>query len=147
MMSNLRSDDQLKAYFRPEFLNRIDEVLHFQPLGEEQIVSIVDVQLERMSRHLAEQEIELDVSLAAKEELAKEGVSPEFGARPLKRVLQKRVQNLLADGILRGTLGRGDRAEIDVVDGVFTLEVRRSASGAAEDAAAAPSEPESAQAN
>jgi ATP-dependent Clp protease ATP-binding subunit ClpB len=147
MTSNLRSDDQLKAYFRPEFLNRIDEVLHFQPLGEEQIVSIVDVQLERMSRHLAEQEIELDVSLAAKEELAKEGVSPEFGARPLKRVLQKRVQNLLADGILRGTLGRGDRAEIDVVDGVFTLEVRRSASGAAEDAAAAPSEPESAQAN
>ena len=144
MTSNLRSEEQLKSFFRPEFLNRVDEVLHFKPLGEEQIVEIVDVQLARIAKHLEEQEIELDVSLAAKEELAQEGVSPEFGARPLKRVLQKRVQNLLADAILRGTLGRGDRAEIDTRDGVFTLEVRRSAEGEASDAKG---EPESVEAN
>ncbi|MEZ5979077.1 MAG: AAA family ATPase [Planctomycetota bacterium] len=124
MTTNLRSDDQLKSYFRPEFLNRVDEILHFNPLGHDQIVAIVDVQVGRIAKHLAEQEIELDVSLAAKEKLAEEGVSQEYGARPLKRVLQKRVQNLLADAILRGTLGRGDRAEIDFADGAFSLDVQ-----------------------
>jgi ATP-dependent Clp protease ATP-binding subunit ClpB len=137
MTSNLRSEDQLRGFFRPEFLNRIDEVLQFRPLGEQQIVAIVDVQLARIGTHLAEQEVTLDVSLAAKEQLAAEGVSPEFGARPLKRVLQKRVQNLLADAILRGRLGRGDRAEIDWRNGAFTLEVRRQANGGGAPRAAA----------
>jgi ATP-dependent Clp protease ATP-binding subunit ClpB len=129
MTSNLRSEDQLRGFFRPEFLNRIDEVLTFKPLGEKQIVAIVDVQIARIGKHIAEQEITLDVSLAAKEQLAAEGVSPEFGARPLKRVLQKRVQNLLADAILRGRLGRGDRAEIDWKGGEYVLDVRRNGSG------------------
>ncbi|QDU65661.1 ATP-dependent Clp protease ATP-binding subunit [Engelhardtia mirabilis] len=125
MTSNLRREDQLREFFRPEFLNRLDEVLTYQPLKMEQLHGIVDVQLQRLRGHLAEQEIELDVSLSAKDQLATEGFDEEFGARPLKRVIQKRVQNLLADAILKGDLGRGDRAEVDLVDGVFTLRVHR----------------------
>ncbi|MEO0652866.1 MAG: hypothetical protein AAFZ65_19485, partial [Planctomycetota bacterium] len=120
---------------RPEFLNRLDEVVTYAPLEPEQLRGIVEVQLARVRQHLAEQEIELDVSLAAMDRLAEEGFDAEFGARPLKRVLQRRVQNLLADAILKGDLGRGDRAEIDAGDGTsasggFRLQIRH---GATED--------------
>ena len=87
----------------------------------EQIRSIVDVQLQRLRRHLAEQEITLELSDAAKDELAREGYDPEFGARPLKRALQKRVQNLLADRILAGELAAGDTAVVDFEGGEFRL--------------------------
>ncbi len=114
MTSNLRSEDQLREFFRPEFLNRLDEVLTFNALEESQMLSIVEVQIQRLAAHLTEQEIELDVSLAAKEKLASQGFDPEFGARPLKRVIQRELQNRLADAILGGSLGRGDRAEFDL---------------------------------
>jgi ATP-dependent Clp protease ATP-binding subunit ClpA len=120
MTSNLRSDSQLREFFRPEFINRLDEVITFEALQPAQLRSIVDVQLRRLQRHLAEQEIALELTDTAKDELAREGYSPEFGARPLKRAIQKRVQNLLADAILGGTLGRGDTAQVDFAGGKFT---------------------------
>ena len=125
MTSNLRQQSQLREFFRPEFINRLDEVLTYSALAPEQIRAIVDVQLERLRQHLAEQEIALELSDAAKDELAREGYDPEFGARPLKRALQKRVQNLLADRILAGELSAGDTAEVDFEGGVFRLTAQR----------------------
>jgi ATP-dependent Clp protease ATP-binding subunit ClpB len=121
MTSNLRQEDQVREFFRPEFLNRIDEILVFEPLKPEQIRSIVDIQLARLSKHLAEQEIKVELTDRAKDELAKQGYSPEYGARPLKRAIQKHVQNLLADAILAGKVKPGDTAVVDVGDGGFWL--------------------------
>jgi ATP-dependent Clp protease ATP-binding subunit ClpB len=123
MTSNLRAETQLRDFFRPEFLNRLDEVITFHSLGREQLQGIVRVQIERVRAHLREQDIELDVSLSAFDRLAEEGYDEEYGARPLKRVIQRRVQNLLAEAILRGALGAGDRAEIDFANGDFALAV------------------------
>ena len=121
MTSNLRQEDQVREFFRPEFLNRLDEILVFEPLEPGQIRAIVDIQLQRIRKHLAEQEIQIEVSERAKDELAKLGYSHEYGARPLKRAMQKHVQNLLADAILAGKVKAGDTAVIDVSDGGFWL--------------------------
>ncbi|MEO0663338.1 MAG: AAA family ATPase, partial [Planctomycetota bacterium] len=107
MTSNLRTDDAVAQFFRPEFVNRLDEVLHFKALDRDQIRAIVDVQLARIERQLAERDIALQLSDAAIERLVELGYDPEFGARPLKRALQKNVQNALADAILRGDIGPG----------------------------------------
>ena len=125
LTSNLRGEGQLREFFRPEFLNRLDEALTFHALKPEQLRAIVDVQLQRIAGHLAEQEIGLEVTDAAKDELAREGWDAEFGARPLKRVLQRRLQNPLAEAVLAGTLTRGQVAAIDwdEADG-FTLTMR-----------------------
>ena len=122
MTSNLRGEDEVKNFFRPEFLNRLDEVLVYDPLEEDQLREIVNVQLGRLGAHLAEQEIELEVTDAAKDELARLGWDPEFGARPLKRAIQKHVQNRLADAILANQLSSGKRAVIDWSDAGFSLE-------------------------
>ncbi len=113
MTSNLRNESQVRDMFRPEFVNRLDEVLVFHALTREQIRAIVDVQVARLARHLAEQEIGLEVTDGAKDELARQGFSEEYGARPLKRALQKHVQNALADAILAGRVQRGDVAVVD----------------------------------
>jgi ATP-dependent Clp protease ATP-binding subunit ClpC len=122
MTSNLRDESQVRDYFRPEFINRLDEVLVFEQLKPEELRRIVDVQITRIAKHLTEQDIELEVTDAAKDELAREGYSPEFGARPLKRAIQKHVQNQLADAILSGTLQRGEKAVIDFEGGRFRVE-------------------------
>jgi ATP-dependent Clp protease ATP-binding subunit ClpB len=124
MTSNLRSQEQLREFFRPEFLNRLDEVLVYKKLEQDQIAKIVEVQLRRVAQHLAEQEIGLELSTVAKDKLAAEGWDEEYGARPLKRAIQRRVQNLLAEAILSGKLGRGQLAFVDWRLGNFTLEVR-----------------------
>ena len=125
MTSNLRGEGQLREFFRPEFLNRLDEVLTFHALKPEQLRAIVDVQLARIAGHLAEQEIGLEVTDTAKDELAREGWDAEFGARPLKRVLQRRLQNPLAEAVLGSTLTRGQVAVIDwTKDGGFALTAR-----------------------
>jgi len=121
MTSNLRNEAQLRDFFRPEFLNRLDEVITYDALQPAQLRSIVDVQLGRLAKHLVEQDIALDVSEAAKDALAEEGFSEEYGARPLKRAIQKRVQNLLAESILSGETNAGDRVEVDYVDGTYVL--------------------------
>jgi ATP-dependent Clp protease ATP-binding subunit ClpB len=134
MTSNLRSTEQLREFFRPEFINRLDEVLVYRKLEQDQIAKIVDVQLARVAKHLAEQEIGLELTTVAKDKLAAEGWDEEYGARPLKRAIQRRVQNLLAEAILSGKLGRGDLARVDWRLGNFTLEARagnaKAASGA-----------------
>jgi ATP-dependent Clp protease ATP-binding subunit ClpB len=119
MTSNLRHEDQVRGFFRPEFINRLDDILTFNALTQDEIRKIVDVQLARIQKHLAEQEIKLELTDAAKDELARMGYSPEFGARPLKRALQQHVQDLLADSILSGKLQAGETAVIDASQGRF----------------------------
>ncbi|MFT5288563.1 MAG: ATP-dependent Clp protease ATP-binding subunit ClpB [Planctomycetota bacterium] len=123
MTSNLRGEDELKAYFRPEFLNRLDEVITFNSLDESQIRSIVDVQLERLQALMAEQDLKLELTDKASEALAVEGFDPAYGARPLKRAIQRRIQNRLADAILAGDLHAGDTAVVDYTEGKYSLLV------------------------
>ena len=135
MTSNLAGEAELRAHFRPEFLNRLDEVITYDSLQPAQLRSIVDVQLERVGRSLADKDLRLELTDAAKDALAEEGWSPEYGARPLKRAIQRRVQNLLADAILSSELLPGDTAVVEFGDGGFELEVRRRASAPPEAAA------------
>ena len=104
----------LKQHFRPEFLNRIDEVIIFHSLTRDQLTRIVDVQLRWLEKRLATRGIHLDVSSAARQLLAQEGYDPTFGARPLKRVIQQRIENPLASRILRGEFAEGETIHIDV---------------------------------
>jgi len=127
MTSNLRREDQVRNFFRPEFINRLDDILVFDSLQPDQIRRIVDVQVARISKHLAEQEIGLEITDSAKDALAAEGFDTEFGARPLKRAIQRHVQNLLADSILAGRIARGDTAVVDVANGKFWVSTRKPA--------------------
>jgi ATP-dependent Clp protease ATP-binding subunit ClpB len=98
----------LRQQFKPEFLNRIDDIIIFHPLGTEQIERIVDLQLARLEKLLADRKITLDVTPEAKRLLAEEGYDPAFGARPLKRSIQRLIQNPLAMAVLEGKFGDGD---------------------------------------
>jgi ATP-dependent Clp protease ATP-binding subunit ClpB len=104
----------LEAQFKPEFLNRIDEVIIFRPLGKDAILEIVGLQLELLGKRLADRKIGLEVSKEAKELLAERGFDPVYGARPLKRTIQKEIQNPLAMKILAGEFGEGDKVAIGV---------------------------------
>jgi ATP-dependent Clp protease ATP-binding subunit ClpB len=106
--------DMLKTFFRPEFLNRIDETIVFHPLSREQLTKIVDVQLEHLRKRLATRNLKLEISDGAKKLLAEEGYDPNYGARPLKRVIQHRLENPIASQILRGQYADGDTIRVDV---------------------------------
>jgi ATP-dependent Clp protease ATP-binding subunit ClpB len=108
--------------FRPEFINRIDEVVIFHQISRDQIKYIVEIQIKRLLPRLAERHIMLRLSDAAKEFLAKEGYDPQFGARPLKRVIQREVENRVARAILDGTIRDGDTVDIDAIDGKLVLK-------------------------
>ncbi len=111
--------------FRPEFINRIDEVIIFHQITRDQMKSIVDIQVRRLQPRLAERNITLHLSDAAKNLLAAEGYDPQFGARPLKRVIQKEVENRIARAILKGDIHDGDTVEIGVEDGKLVMETVR----------------------
>ena len=106
--------DDLRAHFRPEFLNRVDEIVLFHGLAREDIKRIVDIQLQRVQKRLADQHITLSVSDAAKELIAREGYDPVYGARPLKRVIQKRVLDALSLEILANRFKEGDKIKAEV---------------------------------
>jgi ATP-dependent Clp protease ATP-binding subunit ClpB len=103
----------LHAHFRPEFLNRVDDIIVFHPLGKEQLVKIVDLRLEDLRRLLADRKISIELTDAAKELLFTEGFDPNFGARPLKRAIQKTIQDPLALKILDGEVLHGDHVVVD----------------------------------
>jgi len=112
----------LSAHFLPEFLNRIDETIIFHPLKRDQIRKIVLLQVERLRKQLAQKNIELEVTDAAIEAIAEQGYDPTFGARPLKRVIQQRIQNPLAVEMLKREFDEGSRVRIDFRGGEFTFE-------------------------
>jgi ATP-dependent Clp protease ATP-binding subunit ClpB len=103
----------LHGHFRPEFLNRVDDIVVFAPLGKEQLVKIIDLRLEDLRRPLAERKISLELTDAAKDLIFTEGYDPNFGARPLKRAIQKLVQDPLALKILDGEVLHGDHVIVD----------------------------------
>jgi ATP-dependent Clp protease ATP-binding subunit ClpC len=111
----------LKKVFRPEFLNRIDEVIVFHPLGRNEIRKIVDLQHARLVHQMAEHGFQLEISDTAKTLLANEGYDPQYGARPLKRVIQQRLQNELANAILSGEFEEGSTIQVDEQNGEFTF--------------------------
>ena len=114
--------DELRQHFRPEFLNRIDEVVMFKPLTQEQITRIVDLLMKDLKKRLADHRIDLDLTQKAREHVAKEGYDPLYGARPLKRVIQHRIENPLATRILAGDFAEGDTINVDA--GRFELEIK-----------------------
>jgi ATP-dependent Clp protease ATP-binding subunit ClpB len=109
--------DALRSTFRPEFLNRVDEIITFNSLGSEEIKKIVDIQMRLLGKRLADAKITLELSDGAKEFLANTGFDPVYGARPLKRTIQHLVQDKLATKLLEGSIGEGDHVTMDVEEG------------------------------
>jgi ATP-dependent Clp protease ATP-binding subunit ClpB len=105
---------ELDNYFRPEFLNRLDEIIMFQSLTQEDIMRIVDIQLNRMAQRLQNRRLTLELTGDARRWLAERGFDPVFGARPLKRAMQRDLQDPLATAILEGTVHEGDHIVADV---------------------------------
>lgn len=114
--------DALKERFLPEFLNRIDETIVFQPLKKEEIRKIVKLQLDRLEKQLADNQIRFEVSDDAIDAIADEGYDPAFGARPLKRVIQRKLQNPLATELLKGHFPEGSGIRVDYEDGEFVFQ-------------------------
>jgi ATP-dependent Clp protease ATP-binding subunit ClpB len=109
--------DDVRAYFRPEFVNRIDEIVVFEPLGREEIGQIVEIQLGLLRRRLGERDLKLELTEEARAYLANKGYEPLFGARPLKRVIQREIQDPLALKLLSGEVRDGDTITVDVENG------------------------------
>ncbi len=117
--------EELRRTFRPEFLNRLDEIIVFRPLTDDQIRVIVGILTERVRREMRGQGMDLEVTAEAKELLAKEGFDPTFGARPLRRAIQRLVEDPLSDELLRGSFQSGDVIVVDARDGQIVFEKKR----------------------
>jgi ATP-dependent Clp protease ATP-binding subunit ClpB len=126
-----RVNEALKQAFRPEFLNRVDEVIIFESLGREQLERIVDIQASRLAARLEERHISVELTLAAKQLLVEEGYDPAYGARPLKRIIQRRLLDPIALKLLKGEFEEGDTIEVDAKDGQFELNRLGQAAAAA----------------
>ncbi|MGE5689739.1 MAG: ATP-dependent Clp protease ATP-binding subunit [Pseudomonadota bacterium] len=131
MTSNIRTSDELRDRFRPEFLNRIDEIVRFEPLTRDQIGSIVELQLARLRERLADRGLGIELTPAATELLAEAGWDPAYGARPLKRAIQRLVENPLALRLLEGDFGEGDVVRVDARAGELVFEHAAAAATAA----------------
>ena len=112
-----RVTEELRAHFRPEFLNRVDEIVVFHTLGNEHLTRIVEIQLERLRARLAERRITLTVTSAALSDLGRRGYDPVYGARPLKRLIQQEIETPMARQLIKGELRDGDTAVVDLKDG------------------------------
>jgi ATP-dependent Clp protease ATP-binding subunit ClpB len=113
---------ELKAHFRPEFLNRVDDIIIFHSLAEDQLASIVEIQLHRLEKRLTLQNLKLELDKSAKKLLAKEGYDPQFGARPLKRAIQEFLLDPLAMKVLGGDYKPGDSVKVSAQDGELVFE-------------------------
>ncbi|MGB9641309.1 MAG: AAA family ATPase, partial [Anaerolineales bacterium] len=113
--------DALHRIFRPEFINRVDSVIVFRALSKEDIQQIVDLELQKVAQRLEEHSITLNATAAAREKLAELGYDPDMGARPLRRVIQQKVEDVLSDALLAGQFNDGDVVIVDVVDGEIKL--------------------------
>ncbi len=114
--------NELKAHFRPEFLNRVDDIIIFRSLDEKQLGQIVEIQLERLQRRLSAQQLSLELDRSAKQLVAKEGFDPQFGARPLKRTIQDLILDPLATKLLLGEFKPGDRIKVVAHNGDLSFE-------------------------
>ena len=124
--------DELKRKFRPEFINRVDSVIVFRELSQDDILKIVDIIMDRVNERLKEHQLTVEVTEEAKAWLAEEGYDPEFGARPLRRVIQTEVEDTLSDAVLAGRFQEGDTAIVDVEEDEIVLRKREDESNGAE---------------
>ena len=115
---------EVKKTFRPEFLNRLDEIIVFHELSEEQLRQIVDLMVNDVQERLAERKLGLEMTDEAKSWLAKVGFDPLYGARPLRRAIERYVENPLSSKILRGEFNEGDSVLVDLVDDALTFTTR-----------------------
>ena len=118
--------NELRTHFRPEFLNRLDEIIMFKPLTKENVTAIIDLMVADVNERLQEKEIHIELTEAAKRAVIEGGYEPMYGARPLKRYLQKHVETLAAKLILEGNVSRGDLIVIDEADGKLTASTKAS---------------------
>lgn len=116
--------EELKRAFRPEFLNRIDEIIVFHSLEKKHLQEIVSLMADQLVSRLKEQDINLTITDAAKAKIAEEGYDPEYGARPLRRAIQKHIEDRLSEELLKGTVLNGQHIDLDVADGEFTVNVK-----------------------
>ena len=121
MTSNLDSYETVQKTFRPEFLNRIDQVIIFEPLSSDQLLKIVDLQLAEVQIRLTDQQIILNVTPGVKKYLSQKGYDPQYGARPLKRVIQTEVLDPLAKSIIEGVIKSGDKVSVDIKDNLVKI--------------------------
>ena len=118
-----RVNEELKKNFRPEFLNRVDEVIVFPQLTREELLQIVDLFIKRLRVRLEDRDLKLTLSTAAKERLIEQGYDPALGARPLRRVVQREIEDEISERILTGSVGRSQDITVDFVDGEFVFKV------------------------
>ncbi len=117
-----RVTEELRRHFRPEFLNRVDDVIIFHSLDENQLAAIVDIQLQRLEKRLASQQLTLDVDKSARQFLARDGYDPQFGARPLKRAIQEHLLDPLAVRVLEGEFKSGNQIKASAKNGVLVFQ-------------------------
>jgi ATP-dependent Clp protease ATP-binding subunit ClpB len=115
----------VRGFFRPEFVNRVDEIVVFDPLERDQLREIVDIQVRLLAERLARRSLGIELTEAAREHLANAGYDPTFGARPLKRLIQREVQDPLAMKLLGGEIAEGDRVVVDAEDGRLVFRSER----------------------
>ena len=118
--------DALRAHFRPEFLNRVDEIIFFHALSRSHITQIIDIQIAGLLKRLEERKIHVELTGAAKDEIVAEGYDPAYGARPLKRAIQRRVLDPLALQVLEGRFAEGDTVIVDAGTDGLRFEKRQS---------------------
>ena len=123
-----RAREALERAFRPEFLNRVDEIIVFQPLTKEDVLKIVDIMLSRLNKHLESQRVQIEVTASAKEFLAEEGYDPKFGGRPLARAIRRYVENPLSSRIIGGEFGPGETIVVDRAEDGLTFGVKEKVS-------------------
>ena len=114
--------EALRQHFRPEFLNRIDEIIFFHALGIEHMTQIIDIQIRGLLKRLEERKVHVELTEAAKRFVVAEGYDPMYGARPLKRTIQRRILDPLAMRVLQGEFGEGDHITVDVGDNGLRFE-------------------------
>lgn len=122
--------DELKKAFRPEFLNRIDEIIVFKPLEKEELKQIVSLMAKSLVKRLKDQDIDLELTDAALEKIAEEGYDPQYGARPIRRALQKNVEDRLSEELLKGTISKNGKVVFDYVDGEFVVREKNTVESA-----------------
>jgi ATP-dependent Clp protease ATP-binding subunit ClpC len=137
-----RIEEALKTTFRPEFLNRIDEIIIFEGLSKEDVVAIVDLQMKDVRSRLEDHGLEIEVTFEAKEWLAEQGYDEDFGARPLKRAIQRYVESPLSVQLLQGKFTKGDHVLVDVSDSELVFTQKEEASSESVDATASEDSPE-----
>ena len=120
--TRLEIENMLKAHFRPEFLNRLDEIIFYKPLSKEEVLSIIDILTERLSSRLAEQQFSLSLTKEAKEYVADNAYDPVYGARPIKRFMQSKIETMIGREILKGNIQPGHEFIVDAADGGLTVK-------------------------